>query len=657
MPRAKTWIVAALSCACGTLMLAPAASAQSAIITQWNFNGLTGVDQHPTPSTGGGSMGPIGGPTSTGFFTGSFHDTTGGGTNQDWSISPFPGQGTGSGTAGAYFAVSTVNFSTISVTLDLRASGTASRYAELQYSVDGGAHWTDGTLITNGNASYGSASLDLSSVTAAEDNAAFQIRVVTVFDPSGSPPSAYAAANPTGTYGPNGTYRFDIVTVSGMPLTPTNPVPTAPAAAGCAGGTSLLTVAVQGGLNPPSTGLSVAADLTGIGGSATQTFYDDGTNGDAIAGDNIFSFTAPIPGSADAGTVNIPVTATDAESRSGSATLHLGVGHCNNAPSTVVISQVYGAGSNAGALLNADYVELFNRSSSTVDLSGHTLQYASAGGSFAATMALTGSIAPGQYFLVQTQAAGTTGFDLPTPDVSPSTGNAGFNMANNTGRVALVHSTSPIGAGCADANLLDLVAYGAAVVCSEGAGPAPVLNASPVTSAGLRRMDGCQDTDNNFNDFTADVPNPRNTASPTHTCGGGGTFNLSVTLMPVGAGSGSVASSPDGINCGTACGASFAAGTSITLTPTAASNSRFVGWTGGCAGAGPCTVVMTQDQTVGATFRCKADANGDGAVNVQDFLSFLQQYAAGSSAADINDDGQINVQDFLSFLQRYASGC
>ena len=44
---------------------------------------------------------------------------------------------------------------------------------------------------------------------------------------------------------------------------------------------------------------------------------------------------------------------------------------------TIVISQVYGAGGNTGATLRNDYVELFNLSSSPVSLNGMSLQYAS----------------------------------------------------------------------------------------------------------------------------------------------------------------------------------------------------------------------------------------------------------------------------------------
>ena len=75
------------------------------------------------------------------------------------------------------------------------------------------------------------------------------------------------------------------------------PQPTDPTGVGAAtpasvpaGASTLLTVAVTPGANPPSTGISVTGDLSEIGGSAAQTFYDDGTHGDVAAGNNVFSF-------------------------------------------------------------------------------------------------------------------------------------------------------------------------------------------------------------------------------------------------------------------------------------------------------------------------------------------------------------------------------
>jgi hypothetical protein len=59
------------------------------------------------------------------------------------------------------------------------------------------------------------------------------------------------------------------------------------------------------------------------------------------------------------------------------------------------------------------------------------------------------------------------------------------------------------------------------------------------------------------------------------------TFNLSVSSA--GTGSGTVTSSPAGINCGSTCSANYNSGTAVTLTATAASGSTFAGWSGtGC---------------------------------------------------------------------------
>lgn len=91
------------------------------------------------------------------------------------------------------------------------------------------------------------------------------------------------------------------------------------------GGSSLLTVNVLPGANPTSTGLTVTANLTSIGGSASQTFFDDGSNGDDTAGDNIFSFQASIPGNTSLGLKTMPFTINDAQARSGGGNITLTV--------------------------------------------------------------------------------------------------------------------------------------------------------------------------------------------------------------------------------------------------------------------------------------------------------------------------------------------
>jgi len=100
---------------------------------------------------------------------------------------------------------------------------------------------------------------------------------------------------------------------------------------------------------------------------------------------------------------------------------------------------------------------------------------------------------------------------------------------------------------------------------------------------------------------------------PVPTGGGGGTGPFTLTVSSGGTGSGTVTSSPDGINCGTTCSASYSNGTSVSLTPTPTpgSGSTFGGWAGACTGTGACTLSMTANRSVTATFN--ADAGPPGA--------------------------------------------
>jgi hypothetical protein len=67
-------------------------------------------------------------------------------------------------------------------------------------------------------------------------------------------------------------------------------------------------------------------------------------------------------------------------------------------------------------------------------------------------------------------------------------------------------------------------------------------------------------------------------------------------------GSGSVTSSPAGINCGAVCTHDFDGGTPVTLTATPAAGYRFGGWSGRCTGTGACQFSVTATTTVTATF-------------------------------------------------------
>lgn len=174
------------------------------------------------------------------------------------------------------------------------------------------------------------------------------------------------------------------------------------------------------------------------------------------------------------------------------------------------ISQVYGGGGNSGATYTHDFIELYNAGTTTLNLNGLSVQYASAAGTSWQVTNLTGSLVPGQYYLIQ-QAAGTGGTTaLPTPDATGT-----IAMAATNGKVALVNSTTALSGSCPlGGNVLDFVGFGTAN-CFEGAGATPALTN---TTADLRNNNGCQDTDQNAADFTVGAPTPRNTQSPLYNC-------------------------------------------------------------------------------------------------------------------------------------------
>ena len=78
-------------------------------------------------------------------------------------------------------------------------------------------------------------------------------------------------------------------------------------------------------------------------------------------------------------------------------------------------------------------------------------------------------------------------------------------------------------------------------------------------------------------------------------------FTLSVAKA--GTGSGTVTSSPAGINCGADCSEPYNSGTSVTLTASPSGGSTFAGWSGGgCSGTGTCVILISSATTVTATF-------------------------------------------------------
>ena len=197
----------------------------------------------------------------------------------------------------------------------------------------------------------------------------------------------------------------------------------------------------------------------------------------------------------------------------------------------MVISQVYGGGGNASATYNQDFVELFNRSSSTVDISGWSVQYASATGpstpgnwAVAAIPAST-TVGPGKYYLIAL-ATGATGVALPTPDLT----NTGINMSGTAGKVALVNDAVALNGttACNAATVVDVLGFGTTATCAE----TTPFNTTGIdnTKSMFRKTNGCTDANNNSADFEILLVSPRNSATAANICGAA-TPSLSATVL------------------------------------------------------------------------------------------------------------------------------
>lgn len=210
----------------------------------------------------------------------------------------------------------------------------------------------------------------------------------------------------------------------------------------------------------------------------------------------------------------------------------IGFGQANH----IVISEVYGGGGNTGATYTNDFVELYNPTGSSVDLTNWSVQYSSAAGTTWAAQTLTGSIRSHGFYLIQL-AAGTTVTNKPLP-VTADASSTTINLSATTGKVALVNnSTALAGAAPTGGGIIDLLGYylsGTVPSTFETAyattTPAPANSnivsferkananstATTLASGGTDELAGNgYDTDNNSTDFVVQtVSNPQNSTSP-----------------------------------------------------------------------------------------------------------------------------------------------
>ena len=185
----------------------------------------------------------------------------------------------------------------------------------------------------------------------------------------------------------------------------------------------------------------------------------------------------------------------------------------------LVISQVYGGGGNTSATYTNDFIEIFNRGTTTVDFSvtPYSVQYAAATSNFSTnkTDLTSGILLPGHYFLIQEASGGAVGAALPTPDATGT-----INMAATAGKVALVSGTTALtGSGCPlGVTIVDFLGYGSTANCSETA-PISVSGTNSNARSVIRTV-SCTDINNNSADFSnpTTAPVARNTATTPAPC-------------------------------------------------------------------------------------------------------------------------------------------
>ena len=201
---------------------------------------------------------------------------------------------------------------------------------------------------------------------------------------------------------------------------------------------------------------------------------------------------------------------------------------------------------------------------------------------------LSQSPATGSQFSGWSGACSGTGTCSVTMDASKSVTatfvSTGYVLTVNKTGTGTVTS-SPVGINC-----------GTACTASYASGTQVTLTAAPGTGFKFSSWSGgCTGTSTTC---TTSM-----TAAKTVTANFVASTSYALTVRKAGTGTGTVTSNPAGINCGTACVASYASATAIRLTATPAAGSRFSSWSGGCTGTSTtCTTTMTAAKTVTANF-------------------------------------------------------
>jgi len=199
-------------------------SVQAEVIALWNINSQPlDADSNTgtlTPIIGSGTATAVGAVTHS--FTASNGSSDSQADNSNWRITNWPAQGMGNKSNGVRFAVNTAGYRRIRLEFDLRHSNTASKYVRLQYTTNG-VNFTDHAVISMPAETWvNEQRVSFDGIPGVENNPNFGFRFVTEFQSTaiGSGTAGYVPSATGSSYGINGTLRFDMIIVSGDPVTP-----------------------------------------------------------------------------------------------------------------------------------------------------------------------------------------------------------------------------------------------------------------------------------------------------------------------------------------------------------------------------------------------------------------------------------------------------
>jgi hypothetical protein len=199
-------------------------------------------------------------------------------------------------------------------------------------------------------------------------------------------------------------------------------------------------------------------------------------------------------------------------------------------------------------------------------------------------------------------------------------------------------TSSPAGISC-----------GSACTATVDDGTQLTLTATPSSGYGFRGWTGCGSVSGNQCTLTIGSDTAVSAS-----------FAPERSLTAQSIGSGTITSSPAGIDCGSTCTGTFDYASQVTLTATPASGYAFRSWSGCTSGSGnQCTVSMSADTTVSARFVAQrtltAQRSGAGTI-----VSNTGGISCGSSCTAVVDDGTqvtLSASPSPGYAFRGWSGC